>query len=487
MGKPRYWALILSFFLFLVLGQANFLFLETVPEQAGSAFVFNILGTVAGALFLPVLLPLGLLRKNVCPGGFKRITAVGFLFVPGIAVRLFGLQAWLAGPVNVAVMTFSTGILVTLTFGLFITLVVKNRVFWSCLSIGFSHFFFNLLKGLENQIPFELFQSIVFYMPVLTNALTGFFTVLFLLSMKGEKMEMSDGGLPESNGMFSRLKSALLPLLPLAAVIIVLWANSFTNRLFFPIYNLPFGAGLHPHIILFITAIIILGFIAGRFWQGFLKLSIPLCFALFVFFPSLLFFNGLEPLFLVLYTLNVIAINMIAGVFPFIISDLYWKVPASGHNFKGLSAGYWAYLLAVSINVFRYISISQRGLFKPFTLDNAYAVVMLSVIAFAFFILSRLSVKALTVDNFEDGNLSDSSLSVMPETPAGGFTAQSLEGYDLSKRETEIAALILHGKEYREIAKGLFLSELTVKKHVSNIYKKCNVKKRHEFMAKVLR
>ena len=45
----------------------------------------------------------------------------------------------------------------------------------------------------------------------------------------------------------------------------------------------------------------------------------------------------------------------------------------------------------------------------------------------------------------------------------------------LSEREKEVLGLIAKGHSNKEIAKELFLSEKTVKNHVSNIFKKINV------------
>lgn len=50
--------------------------------------------------------------------------------------------------------------------------------------------------------------------------------------------------------------------------------------------------------------------------------------------------------------------------------------------------------------------------------------------------------------------------------------------FGLTKRELEIADLIIKGKTNKEIAEALFISETTVKKHVSNIFEKTGVDKR---------
>ncbi len=48
----------------------------------------------------------------------------------------------------------------------------------------------------------------------------------------------------------------------------------------------------------------------------------------------------------------------------------------------------------------------------------------------------------------------------------------------LTKRETEVLELIAEGKLNKEIAASLYISEKTVKNHVSNIFKKLNVSDR---------
>lgn len=56
--------------------------------------------------------------------------------------------------------------------------------------------------------------------------------------------------------------------------------------------------------------------------------------------------------------------------------------------------------------------------------------------------------------------------------------AKQLSGFNISQREAEIIGLILRGFSNKEIGNNLFISLETVKKHVSNIYKKLGVKNR---------
>ena len=58
------------------------------------------------------------------------------------------------------------------------------------------------------------------------------------------------------------------------------------------------------------------------------------------------------------------------------------------------------------------------------------------------------------------------------------LAARLLERYPLSQRELVVISHILAGEGNREIAQQLFISEKTVKTHVSNIFRKLNVKDR---------
>lgn len=59
---------------------------------------------------------------------------------------------------------------------------------------------------------------------------------------------------------------------------------------------------------------------------------------------------------------------------------------------------------------------------------------------------------------------------------------EKLKSYKLTKRELEIAGLIAEGKSNGEIAETLYISETTVKKHVSNIFEKMGIGRREELI-----
>ena len=56
-------------------------------------------------------------------------------------------------------------------------------------------------------------------------------------------------------------------------------------------------------------------------------------------------------------------------------------------------------------------------------------------------------------------------------------------GEDLTQRETEVLRLLAGGKSNKEIGKGMFISETTVKSHVKSIFAKLGVLSRTEAVA----
>ena len=59
---------------------------------------------------------------------------------------------------------------------------------------------------------------------------------------------------------------------------------------------------------------------------------------------------------------------------------------------------------------------------------------------------------------------------------------QNIQNFGLTKRETEVADLLIKGQTYRQISEQLFVSIPTVKSHVSNIYKKCGINNKIELI-----
>jgi len=66
------------------------------------------------------------------------------------------------------------------------------------------------------------------------------------------------------------------------------------------------------------------------------------------------------------------------------------------------------------------------------------------------------------------------------------INAEELAKSGISKREAEILLLVHQGLSNQQIADKLFLSENTIKKHISNIFLKLGVERRTEAIKKAL-
>ncbi len=64
------------------------------------------------------------------------------------------------------------------------------------------------------------------------------------------------------------------------------------------------------------------------------------------------------------------------------------------------------------------------------------------------------------------------------------ITVRLAEKYGLTKREQEVAALLIAGKSQIEIAGELFISSNTAKTHIKNIYEKTGVSGKIELIVK---
>jgi DNA-binding CsgD family transcriptional regulator len=257
-------------------------------------------------------------------------------------------------------------------------------------------------------------------------------------------------------------------LFPILAAMVIFWTNRFTDQLFLPLLNIHFPPGLHPISLALITAAPVIGLLASLWWRRFLGAFILLSSFLFLLSPSLLLLSHSQLLFLVLYTLNITAIRTIIVVFPFIIVDLYWQKSRGG---------YWSYLMAVSIYMIDANAFILTGPFRALSLEDGYAVALLSLAAIVFFILSLTVILPKPQD------------AVRTIAPAAALpnVADIFRKHNLSERETEVALLLAQeGLSNEEMGKRLYISERTIKSHIYQIYRKFGVKKRAAFLAKAL-
>jgi len=479
--KPvkREWMLTAAFaFFWLFIISQNTFILGTPGvslEKRAQIHILHSAGMLLGAFLLPLLLPLGALRVGGRPPKYGlRLALIGLLFLPNIIVRLLGQQAWMASLVNSALMALCNGVTATLLFGCFMNLSGEKGIFWRTLIYSIGYILHNLVLGPGRGLLLPLmFGSAGF---LLTCA--GVLILVFLAGIKPglskrnteeKDLEISDSRDEANSEQVNAKRFDLRCILPAFAALVILWTNSLTDQLFTPTLNTYFPPGFHPTIVVVIFVLPVLGFIAYRWQRQFRIMFVPVSSFLFLFIPSLLLFNRSEPLFLVLYTLNLIMVQTMVQLFPFVIIGLYWQKKPNG--------GYWAYLLAASIHIIHTNSFALVGPFKALSLDNAYAVILLSLAAVAYYLLSRKSVAGVK--------------HVEAAAESTAIPAKSLEEifkeHGLSEREAEVALLMAQeGLSTKEMGERLFISPLTVRDHTTSIYRKFGVKGRAEFMVKIL-
>jgi DNA-binding CsgD family transcriptional regulator len=355
-----------------------------------------------------------------------------------------------------------------LVFGLFFSLAVKRRNLWATLSSALSLFVFYLAFEIMHRYRSSYLPSVLFYGSGFIIAIAGVFLFLYLASLPKESPPVTgDTAQPEKRMPVGNALRWVF-LFPLLAALIIFWTNSFTQRLFLPTVQL--SAGLNFPTVIMIVMLPLFGILADLDFRRFIKIFIPISFVAFLLSPSLLLFTRLETAFYILYTFNAVTILLMTMFFPFVILDLYWKNGRGG----------LAWLLAISVHLIRVYAITQFAPFMSVQVNNAYAVTLLTLSVIVFFIFAQKSAKLLQADVLASHDASTA------EQPTDCSVEESFRVHELSKRETELAGLILKGMTNQEIAAQLHVEVDTVKKHTKSIFIKYKVKRRPEFMAKVL-
>ena len=472
MKNKRNWALYTAFLLYIVFGYFSSVFLEinTATERSRQTFLFYMIGILLSALVLPLLLPLRDLRDKMRPGRYRlRLMVTATFFLPNIFVRLQGPQVWFESPVNYIIMAFGNGAIAALVYGLFFTLAARNRAFWSMAVFSAGLFVYHLAAGPGQKILPAIIIPLLFYGSGIILVIAGFFLFLYLASIPAGTSRAGDSEPGGPARQIAKNSFSFAWVFPVLAGFIFFITNNFTDRLYIPIANLPFSHGFHPSTIVTILALPILGLLADRVWRNFLDIFIYLHSALLILSPSMLFFTHSQPLFWVIFTLGTTAMLLFTNIVPFVIVDLYWKKDAGPKAVPRHPGCYLSWLLPIAILLIRLQVQVQTVPFRFIKLDNAYAILLLSLAGIVFFVFMQRGLK---------------------KTPARTTLnpVDILKKHKLTDRETEVALLMVEeGLSNEEIAARITRSTATVLSHLTQIYRKFSVQGRTEFMAKVLK
>lgn len=109
-----------------------------------------------------------------------------------------------------------------------------------------------------------------------------------------------------------------------------------------------------------------------------------------------------------------------------------------------------------------------------FFLSLSIGIVSLSLIAFLYMKLRKYVPSDPKVRPFHE----------IPEGASTGIhEAELFEQYNISPREQDIVRLIIQGYSNMQIAENLSITVSTVKKHITRVYQKMELKSRYELIA----
>lgn len=169
------------------------------------------------------------------------------------------------------------------------------------------------------------------------------------------------------------------------------------------------------------------------------------------------------------------------------LSRIYFSIPVSAiclyicwAFFKKISDSEKPYPFVVRRNRFSLISITCIGLLPILTVVGDYQWLTFTVMNTAFYCITFMEIDRYLYFLENKGKMREvfnyysnlKSVSIASQFDKNG----------LSRREMEIAMSILENKNYKQIAKDLFIADSTVSKHASNIFKKMDVKNRVTFL-----
>lgn len=86
------------------------------------------------------------------------------------------------------------------------------------------------------------------------------------------------------------------------------------------------------------------------------------------------------------------------------------------------------------------------------------------------------------LDWYKSNKLKKEKLNIAEEEVAA---EECIDAYNFTEREKAVLDNLLKGMTNKEIAEELFITENTVKKHISSIYNKAGVKNRHELLCSI--
>uniref|UniRef100_A0A7T7XRU0 Response regulator transcription factor n=2 Tax=Breznakiella homolactica TaxID=2798577 RepID=A0A7T7XRU0_9SPIR len=192
-----------------------------------------------------------------------------------------------------------------------------------------------------------------------------------------------------------------------------------------------------------------MGYWAGTHPARLLKQGYPLAAAFFVLAPALFLLEESAFLYVLVYTLVVICQLALSNTAPFLALAYSYRL-------------YWFYFLASLTYAWRIPSFFSAWALRHFSVSTGISTFTATVLALVFYFL----IRKLPLPAKETG-------------ASRTITDQDIKT-KLSRREQQIAYLLIQNLTNKEIAEQLFISEGTVENHNHRVYRKLGVPDRLE-------
>jgi len=325
--------------------------------------------------------------------------------------------------------------------------------------------------------------SSYFYVGAFFLAVTGVFWLLLDESVLQEDVTVEPHTVVESDS-----QSRLLILL-IAAVTILCYLSSLYEgaaTLVYPseVDNLYLVIILKNTRLLYVASVIAAGFVADLKGRQYLPLISVMVMTILIFDLFLLNFPTIK-------ILNWVILFIGAGFLCMFVTLNFIDIAAQTKN-PALWAG-GGRIIKHTVTAFGSVlgayfwSTSVTGMFIMLI---QYLVLLVVLIFLLFKHYQLLTQKTSAVDVVDAFSLisctNERELESEPIEPAQYDLSSQIERYNLTEREKQVLTFVLSGSQIKEIAKELYITERTVKFHITNILTKTGTKNQKELISTLL-
>ena len=460
-----------SYFLiiFLSFGMAKFLpsgenGLITIPA------LFNFTGILLGVLLCTLLLPLPDKNRPLTGGLVLIILTV----IAQILIRSAGLQSWNGSMYTRIALAVLSGMLCPVACGLFFTAwkgknqISRYSVFTFAVILSGSIILHRIsFYFLENSLNTQETLSILWRFLEFTAAVLGLAASITLIMLKVPPPPINgdDQKIPQENEILKKHdnKTNLPMILKLSGLTLIFTVlnGTMNMQLFSSVRNSEFYS---PNFVIQTLIVIILTLLAGRSINSFLRRFLLPSTAIFILMPCLLLFGEYPLLTDILSTLIAVYHLMSFVIFTAAVVE----------NYAGSGMFYGIAVIIPFLHIFSFLG----PFFSRFLNNNLDFLILYMLIASVFFII--LSFWVIYPGAFSSDNKGRINFN-------GNHFESIFRGYGLTDREIDVAAMLIEGMNNEEISNRIFRAKITVKNHITNIFKKFGVKNRAEFLALLLK